>query len=127
LTMRFAKGILTAPESGVVALLFCHDMFQRGNSLRKKDAMWFWAVVWPGVPGTRGIRRGVRRVPLKGSRAWSGEGIALRKESERGLYATTMVVYDRTNRHSEIARKVNEGAPILAVRCSSREGISLLS
>lgn len=85
MTMRFAKGISTPRETGVVDVLFCHETFHAGSSRAKYEAMWAWAAAWPGVPGTRGWRRGVRRVPFSGERAASGEGIARRKESARGL------------------------------------------
>jgi hypothetical protein len=49
-------------------------------------------VAWPGVPGTRGIRIGASNEPLCGSISWLGEGMARKKLSERGLYASMEAV-----------------------------------
>lgn len=86
---------------GVLEVLFCHSRFQWGRLEVKNEARWCWAAVWPGVPGTRGMRSGARREPDLGSMSSPGEGMARRKLSERGLYA---LVGGSAERHSTMLR-----------------------
>lgn len=62
----------------------CHSAVQRGSSERKKDVKCSWTLAEPGVPGTRGMRIGDRRAPVRMSKSLPPEGIVRRLPSESG-------------------------------------------
>lgn len=75
------------PESGVVAVEFCHEISHSGRFLEKKETKCCWTLRWPGVPGTRGMRMGARSpeaVLVMSKSEVRGDGRDLSWESERG-------------------------------------------
>jgi hypothetical protein len=51
----------------VVAVEFCQRISHLGRCVLKSDTNCCRTASWPVVPGTRGMRRGARRVPFVGS------------------------------------------------------------
>lgn len=110
MNIRFWKGRSLPPEVGVVAVLFCHDMSHLGSSRWKYDTKCCCVVVWPGVPGTRGMRIGARRSPCSWSKRSPGAGMAFKKLSESGLYACV----DVQSRYVRIEREDGRERSIVA-------------
>ena len=109
--MRFWKGNCLPLEVGVVAVLFCHEMSHFGSSRWKYETKCCCTVVWPGVPGTRGMRMGARSGPFSWSKRSPGEGMAFRKLSESGLYAC--VVGTERRRYVRVVREEGSENSIL--------------
>lgn len=87
--MIFTNGTWVEPVAGVVEVEFWNEMVHRGRCVVNQSTKCSWTLVEPGVPGTRGMRMGLRMEPLFMSKSEPAAGRLRRVSSERGVYAAT--------------------------------------